>query len=89
MTIYIKSRKHGAVGRLLNLQASIAISTLALAAPLNASAQQGEGNLPSVEVKERNESYKAERISSPKFTQPLVDSTQTINVIKKELLRRR
>jgi catecholate siderophore receptor len=83
MSIYIKSKKHGATGRLVNLRSSLAVSTLALAAPFNVAAE----SLPEVNVNERNESYKAERVSSPKFTQPLVDTTQTITVIKKELLQ--
>ena len=91
MSIYIKSRKHGAAVRPRNLRASlgvsIAASTLALTAPFNVSAQQNDGNLPPVEIKERNESYKGERISSPKFTQPLADTTQTVTVIKKELMQ--
>lgn len=33
------------------------------------------------------ESYKAEQVSSPKFTQPLVDTPQTIAVVKKELFQ--
>ena len=83
MSIYIKSKKHGATGRLVNLRSSLAVSTLALAAPFNVAAE----SLPEVNVNERNESYKAERVSSPKFTQPLVDTTQTITIIKKELLQ--
>jgi catecholate siderophore receptor len=31
--------------------------------------------------------YKADKVSSPKLTQPLVDTTQTITVIKKEVLQ--
>lgn len=94
MSIYIKSRKHHAVHRLCtslgsSVGASLAVSALALAAPLSANAQQterqGGTSLPQVEVKESKESYKAERISSPKFTQPLVDTTQTVTVIKKEV----
>jgi catecholate siderophore receptor len=83
MSIYIKSKKHGGTGRLVTLRSSLAASTLALAAPFNVAAE----SLPEVNVNERNESYKAERVSSPKFTQPLVDTTQTITVIKKELLQ--
>ena len=30
--------------------------------------------------------YKADAVSSPKFTQPLLDTPQTITVLKKELL---
>ncbi len=33
------------------------------------------------------DSYKAEQVSSPKFTQPLVDTPQTIVVVKKELFQ--
>jgi len=87
MSIYIKSKKHRAAGCLVNLRSSLAVSTLALAAPFNVAAQAVGESLPSVNVRERNESYKAERISSPKFTQPLVDTTQTITVIKKELMQ--
>jgi len=83
MSIYIKSKKHGAAGRLVTLRSSLAASTLALAAPFNVAAE----TLPEVNVNERNESYKAERVSSPKFTQPLANTTQTITVIKKELLQ--
>jgi len=89
MSIYIKSKKHRAAGRLVNLHilhnlgSSLAVSTLALAAPFHVAAD----TLPEVNVNERNESYKAERVSSPKFTQPLVNTTQTITVIKKELLQ--
>lgn len=43
--------------------------------------------LPAVKVQDEavNE-YKAERISSPKFTQPLINTPQTITVIKKEVM---
>ncbi len=44
--------------------------------------------MPEVKVKGNNDApYKAETISSPKFTQPLVDTPQTITVIKKEVLQ--
>lgn len=47
--------------------------------------------LPEVQVRDQQDSeayqtYKAERASSPKFTQSLLDTPQTINVIKKEVL---
>lgn len=44
--------------------------------------------LPAVVVKGQAETppYKADTVSSPKFTQPLVDTPQTITVIKKEIL---
>jgi len=88
MSIYIKSRKHNAAHRLYT---SLAVSALAFAAPLSVNAQQNSSStgtsLPQVEVTENKDSYKAERISSPKFTQPLVDTTQTVTVIKKELMQ--
>lgn len=43
--------------------------------------------LPSVKVQDSAETtYKPEKASSPKFTQPLVDTPQTITVIKKEII---
>ena len=46
--------------------------------------------LPSVKVQDNAETtYKAEKVSSPKFTEPLVNTPQTITVIKKELLQER
>ncbi|WP_428312282.1 catecholate siderophore receptor Fiu [Hydrocarboniphaga sp.] len=43
--------------------------------------------LPAVRVEDQTEgSYKPETVSSPKFTQPLVDTPQTIIVVKKELI---
>ncbi len=39
-----------------------------------------------VVVEEGEEGYKAETASSPKFTAPLLDTPQTITVLKKELL---
>lgn len=47
--------------------------------------------LPEVQVRDQQDAqayqtYKAERASSPKFTRPLLDTPQTINVIKKEVL---
>ncbi|MDZ4080705.1 MULTISPECIES: catecholate siderophore receptor Fiu [Hydrocarboniphaga] len=46
--------------------------------------------LPQVKVEDKAEqTYKAETVSSPKFTEPLVNTPQTITVIKKELLQER
>ncbi len=43
--------------------------------------------LPQVRVEDTVESpYKANTVSSPKFTQPLIDTPQTITVIKKEVI---
>lgn len=81
---YIKSRKHP-IGRRLNCSAAVALAVMAL--PGAAYAQQATSVLPEVEVHGTAESYKADTVSSPKFTQPLLNTTQTITVIKKELVQ--
>ncbi|MDB5967611.1 MAG: catecholate siderophore receptor Fiu [Hydrocarboniphaga sp.] len=57
--------------------------------PIESSSATGERAvaLPAVRVIDQTEgSYKADTVSSPKFTQPLVNTPQTITVIKKELI---
>ncbi|ENU29217.1 hypothetical protein F991_02944 [Acinetobacter sp. CIP-A165] len=76
----IKSRKHLGTTQLVALAASLPLTAHA------ATPQENVTKLPTIEVKAEN-SYKAEAISSPKYTQPLVDTPQTIQVIKKELLQ--
>ena len=95
---HITSRKH-AVARLPRSSAALAVAALALpgavlaqsaAAPAAAASQAAtkEATLPTVKVQGARESdYKATDLSSPKFTQPIVDTPQTITVIKKELLQ--
>lgn len=80
---HIKSRKHS-IGRRLNCSAAVALAVMAL--PSAVYAQQTE-TLPEITVQGATESYKADTVSSPKFTQPLVNTTQTISVIKKELVQ--
>lgn len=78
---YIISRRHPRAG-------SAAAATLVAMAALPVAAQTTSGILREVQVQSTAESeYKAERASSPKLTQPLVDTPQTITVIKKEVLR--
>ena len=63
---------------------------LAIAAPFSAHAQQAatEQTLRPVNVKAASEApYKTEISANPKYTQPLLDTPQTIQVIKKEVLR--
>lgn len=78
----IKSRKHNRSTQLVALAASF---------PLMAHAAQQESDtakLPVIAVEAKAENnYKAERVSSTKYTQPLVDTPQTISVIKKEILK--
>ena len=94
---HIKSRKHPYAPQLgLTGTAVAALVTLAgttaqaqqAPAPAGAASAPGSQHMPEVRVKAAEESvYKADVMSSPKFTQPLVDTPQTITVIKKELLR--
>jgi catecholate siderophore receptor len=70
---------------------AIAVS-LALAAAAQAQAQQTTEETKtmskiSVEATEPEPTPKVDRVSSPKFTQPLVDTPQTIAVVSKEVLR--
>lgn len=81
---FIRSRKHSAD--------FLALATLAL--PTAVGAQQaapGDAVLPDVKITAQaagvDAPYKADKASSPKFTQPLVDTTQTVSIIKKELLQ--
>lgn len=58
-----------------------------VAAPVSTSPSRPVQQLDEVTVRAQADSYKADEVSSPKFTQPLVDTPQTITVIKKEILQ--
>lgn len=77
---HIRSRKHHPV-RLAALVAAT-FSMTAMAA-------EEVAELPEVAVKSKKEveSFKADESANTKFTKPLIDTTQTVQVIKKELLR--
>lgn len=80
---YIISRKHPRAG-------SAACATLVAIAALPVAAQTAgtAGTLREVRVESTAEvEYKPERASSPKYTQPLLDTPQTITVIRKEVLQ--
>lgn len=86
---YIRNRKH-ASARQSSLSHSL-IALAALSAPLGAHAQTTgaapETRMPETTVTAAAEvPFKADKVSSPKLTQPLLDTTQTISVIKKELI---
>ncbi len=93
---YIKSRKHPASAQPRLTGAAVAtLATLALpvaalaqqAAPAPAAAASAQ-QMPEVKVQgAAQDSLKADTVSSPKFTQPLLNTTQTITVIKKEILQ--
>ncbi len=96
---YIQSRKHAAV-RQPRHRSTVAFAAAAFALPgavlaqsaaapaAAASQARGETTLPTVKVQAAQDNdYKVDVVSSPKFTQPIVDTPQTITVIKKELLQ--
>ncbi|MGY4831793.1 catecholate siderophore receptor Fiu [Sphaerotilaceae bacterium SBD11-9] len=96
---HIKSRKHAATRQstlaypaalgLMALAMPVAAQTTAPAAePKKPDAAQ-EVTLPPVKAKATapETDFKADTVASPKFTQPLVDTPQTITVIKKELMQ--
>ena len=93
---YIRSRKHAVQPATRRSATAAALAALAIPAAVHAQgtpqstaqATPSEQALPEVKVKGNNDApYKADTISSPKFTQPLVDTPQTITVIKKEVLQ--
>lgn len=84
---YIKSRKH-AVGRAPSPQLTGAAAATLIAISMPVAAQTSTATtLREVKIEATADSYKPETSSSPKFTQPLVDTPQTITVIKKEVLQ--
>lgn len=82
----IRSRKHSLASQPLLNQSLLAMAAIGL--PLSAAAQAQEKTMAEVKVEAAAEaSYKADRASSPKLTAPLVDTPQTISVIKKEVIQ--
>lgn len=91
---YIQARKHAQPAR-RSASAATAFAALAFpaavqaqplaepAAPASTSAQV----LPEIKARAAEEGLKADVSASPKFTQPLVDTPQTIAVIKREVLQ--
>jgi len=95
---HIRSRKHSVdVLPKLNPTIMALALTMPMTMPLISQAQQVQQpqqatssvqTLPEVKVQSTAEvPYKADRVSSPKLTQPLVDTPQTISVIKKEIMQ--
>ncbi|WPB57478.1 catecholate siderophore receptor Fiu [Xylophilus sp. GOD-11R] len=80
---HIKSRKHQNHLALPYLASAAAATLFSVGQPAFAQAVLKEvevhGNTPS--------DYKADALSSPKFTQPLVDTPQTVSIIKSEIMR--
>jgi catecholate siderophore receptor len=96
---HIKSRKHPPLGHkafaLSTLMTGIALGLPAIAvaaAPTATAGDAGSGatppsTLPAIQVKGQRVQYKVDQVSSPKFTQPLLDTPQTIQVISDEVIR--
>jgi catecholate siderophore receptor len=93
---FIKSRKHAApaartVGAAVLL--SLAHAAVAGDAPVDVvPPQQAKVNdaqaLPGMQVQaDRSSDYRVDKVSSPKFTQSLLDTTQTVQVINRELIQ--
>ncbi len=81
---HIRSRKHNPTRIAAMVAATFSIAT---SAPY-ANAADEVSELPEVSVKSQKEvPFKADESASQKFTKPLIDTTQTVQVIKKELLR--
>ncbi|MFZ6732634.1 catecholate siderophore receptor Fiu [Undibacterium sp. Ji42W] len=81
--VHIKSRKHSNFNTRINHTMTVAAAAFLL--PIVAHA--ADPALPEVKVTAKTENdFKADKASSPKYTQPLVDTTQTITVIKRELI---
>ena len=83
----IQSRKHNRSSQLLMLATALPMGLSAQAAT-DVAASEGQ-TLPKVTVSatHKDHSYKADSVSMGKYTQPLVDTPQTVSVIKKELLK--
>src|SRR5690606_21887051 len=91
---HIKSRKHaagraraGAAMVTTSLATSLALALPAFAADA-ADEAAPEGQLPTVHVEgHRIDEYKADEVASPKFVKPLVDTTQSIQIITGDLIQ--
>jgi len=88
---FIKSRKHAApAARTVGAAVLLTLAHGAIAA--DAPPQQAKVNdaqaLPGMQVEaDRSSDYRVEKVSSPKFTQSLLNTTQSIQVISKELIQ--
>jgi catecholate siderophore receptor len=88
---HIKSRKH-AVPAARTVGAAVLLSLAHGATATDAPPQQAKVNdaqaLPGMQVEaDRSSDYRVEKVSSPKFSQSLLDTTQSIQVIGKELIQ--
>jgi len=84
---FITARKHALPTTAL--LAGMAVAQTAAGADVDTNAQIAQARtLPGLKVEaNRGPDYRVDTLSSPKFTQPLLDTPQTITVISKELLQ--
>ncbi|MFP1132702.1 TonB-dependent receptor plug domain-containing protein [Asticcacaulis sp. W401b] len=79
---HIRNRKHAS-----NRYLTAALMAAAAVPALSATALAQDKKLEGVTVTADDNSYKADVVSSPKQTQALIDTPQTVSVIKKEVLQ--
>jgi catecholate siderophore receptor len=84
---YIKSRKHAVARAVPHFSGAAAATLMAIAAP--GAFAQSSGALPEVRVQDSAAvlDYKTDTSANPKFTAPLVNTPQTIQVIKEQVIR--
>lgn len=91
---YISSRKHPVTRHALSAATATLMTGMALTQPVLAADAPADTtttttnakNLDGVQVQASTTSdYKVDNLSSPKYTQPILDTTQTISVISKDL----
>ena len=87
-TSYIKSRKHSPAARPHAAGMAAAAALVALGIPAQAQTSTADASLQEVKVESvRDAGYTPAAPASPKFTQPLVNTTQSISVINEQVLK--
>ncbi|RYY95785.1 MAG: TonB-dependent siderophore receptor, partial [Comamonadaceae bacterium] len=86
---YIKSRKHAVARAVPQLSGAAAATLMAFAAPAVAQTAPATSTLQEISVRDSAAAsdYKTDNSANPKFTAPLVDTPQTIQVIREQVLR--
>ncbi len=85
---YIKSRKHAVARAVPQLAGATAATLMAFALPATAQTTPPVTTLQEISVRDSSSvDYKTEASANPKFTAPLVDTPQTIQVIREQVLR--
>jgi catecholate siderophore receptor len=84
---YIKSRKHAVARAVPHLSGAAAATLMAIAAP--SAFAQSSNALPEVRVQDSSvvTDYKTDTSANAKFTAPLLNTPQTVQVIKEQVIR--